>query len=121
MEKVKDLRAMLQRIQDQIDAVANAKREAAQAQQAMGNVRLTLNDTTWSGGPTEAQREVLRSVLANMKNTVASDQAALIRAQKEKSAVAIDCLRAELPRLAALAAIELGQIAKEFRMEATHD
>lgn len=120
MDQMKQLHALLKQVQEQIDAVANAKREANSAMSAMANLRVVLNDSTWSSGPTDAQKELLRLTKEAMRATLAQEHENRIRDQRMKSATAIDCLRADLCRLAALAVIELGQVAKQLR-EATHD
>jgi len=116
-DPMKNLKDLMRQISDHIDAVANAERNAKQAIGAMGNLRLSLSDCTFSSGPTEAQKAVMRSVLVNMRETVEQEHAATIREQKRQASIAIDCLRVELPRLAAKAAIELGQVAMRFRQD----
>lgn len=115
MDQMKQLRALLQQVQEQIDAVSNVKREASSAMSALGNLRVVVNDNTWSRSPTDAQQELLRLTKETMREALAQEHESRIRDQGMKSAIAIDCLRADLCRLAALAAIELGQVAKDLR------
>lgn len=124
MGHVTELEAMLKRIQSQIDAVKEAERLGDFAMRTMGNLRLSRKEDTFSNGPSEDEKGLMQRVLATMRDTVAQEHAAKIRAQKLKSATALDNLRTELPRLAALACVELGQAAKALRENAkdtTHD
>jgi len=114
--RLMDLSIYVKRLADAIDRANAARRDVGIAATAASRLRISIEDSSYRS-PNEVEKAAMRSVLGATRAKLVADAEVKRDEALRAAALEIDAVRADLCRVAAACAVDLGGVSRDLRAE----